>query len=137
LLLLLPIKVRMMDKYTLTSVGISTLQELLYSLSDDELRAEAELLAADPCVWIAAHIELQVHQLECLRSIHEDFLRIFGWNVSAALLTRRPISLSYRVDEMSNDPTKKLCILYNCKVSSHWADDHHLSTGSLDIVITQ
>ncbi|MCR5863422.1 hypothetical protein LRS05_15430 [Flavobacterium sp. J372] len=125
-----------MDKFPLTSVGISTLQELLHSLSNDKLRAEAELLAADPCAWIAAHIELEVRQLECLRIVQQDFLRMFGWNVAAALIARRPISLSYRADASRNDPAKKSCILYNCKVSSHYADNHYSSTGSLDIVIT-
>ena len=126
----------MMDKHPLTSVGISALQESLYSLSNDGLTAEAELLAEDPCAWIAAHIELEVRQLECLRSVQQDFLRMVGWNVAAALMARRPISLSYRADASGNDSGKKPCILYNCKVSSHCNDNHHLSTGSLDLVIT-
>ena len=109
----------------------------MYALSDIELRAEAESLAADPCAWIAAHIELEVRQLECLRSIQVDFLKIFGWNAAAALIARRPISLSYRANASGNDTTNKSCILYSCKVSSHWADDHHSSTGSLDIVVTE
>lgn len=126
-----------MDKHPLTSVGINALQESLYTLSNDALRAEAELLAADPCAWIAGHIELEVHQLECLRSVQQDFLRMFGWNLAAALIARRPISLSYRADVLGNDPDKMPCILYHCKVSSHYADGHHSSTGSLDIVITE
>ncbi len=132
----MPINFKVMDKFPLTSVGISTLQEWLHSLSDDELRAKAELLAADPCAWIAAHIELEVRQLECLRIVQEDFLRMFGWNVAAALIARRPVILSYRADASGN-PTKKSCILYHCKVSSHYTDNHHSSTGSLDIVITE
>lgn len=126
-----------MDKHPLTSVGINALQVSLYSLSDDGLSEEAEFLAADPCAWIAAHIELEVRQLECLRGVQQDFMRMFGWNVAAALIARRPISLSYRADVLGNDPDKKPCILYHCKVSSHYADGHHSSTGSLDIVISE
>jgi len=124
-----------MKKYPLTSYGIRTLQVQLYSLQDEDLCIEAELMAADPLAWIAAHLELEVHQLEFLRSM-EDFLQIIGYNVAAALLARRPISLSYRSDELGNDPSKKPCILYHCKVSSHYTDGHHSSTGSIDIVIT-
>lgn len=126
-----------MEKYPLTSVGISALQASLYTLSDDGLREEAESLAGDPCAWIAAHIELEVRQLEWLRSIQMDFLKMFGWAVAATLLARRPISLSYRADGLGNNTTKKSCILYSFKVSSHWSDDHHTSTGSLDIVMTE
>jgi hypothetical protein len=127
----------MMDKYPLTSGGISTLQEQLYGLSDDELLTEAEVLAADPRAWIAGHLELEVRQLECLRSIQEDFIQMFGWNIAAAVLGRRPITLSYRADESGNKSDTESCILYNCRVSSHFADGIVTSTGSLDIVVTE
>lgn len=126
-----------MEKYPLTSVGISTLQELLYSLSDDELRVDAELLAADPRAWIAGHLELEVHQLECLRNIQEGFMQILGWNIAAAVLGRRPITLSHRGDLVKNVTDKKSCILFNCSISSHFADEIITSTGSLDIVFTE
>ncbi|MCW4469828.1 hypothetical protein OGH69_12680 [Flavobacterium sp. MFBS3-15] len=123
-----------MDKFPLTSVGISTIQEVLYSLSDAELRAEAELLAADARAWIAEHIELEVRQLECLRSITESFMQMLGWNIAAALLGRRPITFSYRHDIESYVANEKPCLLYNCRVTSHFADDIITATGNLDIV---
>ena len=135
-LLPLPLYVRIMDKFPLTSVGISTLQEVLYSLSDAELRAEAELLAADARAWIAEHIELEVRQLECLRSITESFMQMLGWNIAAALLGRRPITLSCRQDIESNSTYEKPGLLYNWRASSHVADVIITTTGGLDIVFT-
>ncbi len=135
-LLPLPLYIRIMDKFPLTSVGISTLQEVLYSLNDAELRAEAELLAVDARAWIAEHIELEVRQLECLRSITESFMQMLGWNIAAALLGRRPITLSCRQEIESNSTYEKPCLLYNCRASSHVADDIIIATGGLDIVFT-
>jgi len=133
----LPLNFTIMEKYPLTTHGISTLQELLYGLGDEELRAEAESLAAEPQAWIAGHLELEVRQLECLRSIQDGFMQIFGWNIAAAVLGRRPITLSYRRDSISNAPDTKSCVLFNCKVSSHYADGIMTATGSLDIVVTE
>ena len=126
----------MMDKYPLTSVGFSKLQRMLYSLGDKELRAEAESLAADPLAWIAGYIEMEVHQLEYLRCIGESFMQMLGWNMAAALLGRRPITLSYRHDTESNAANEKPCLLYNCRVTSHVADDIITATGNLDIVFS-
>lgn len=116
---------------------MDTLQAQLYCLGDEDLRVEAELLAADPCAWIAGHIELEVQQLECLRSIDEGFMQMLGWNIAAAVLGRRPITLTYRKDGVRNDIATKSCILYKCGVSSHFADASITSTGSLDIVFTE
>jgi hypothetical protein len=130
----LPINVGMMDKFPLTSVGVSELQRMLYSLGDKELRAEAESLAADPLAWIAGYIEMEVHQLECLRSIEESFMQMLGWNIAVALLGRRPITFSYRHVKESNVANEKPCLLYNCRVTSHVADNIITATGNLDIV---
>jgi hypothetical protein len=137
-LLLVPLGINLcvMKKHPFTSYGIGTLQQQLYSLGDEDLRAEAASLAADPCSWIASHIELEVHQLECLRSIEEGFMQVFGWNIAASVLGRRPVTVSYKRGPRRDDPIKKYCILYTFRLTSHLGASVTL-TGSLDIVFTE
>ncbi|MFP9097719.1 hypothetical protein ACLI09_01590 [Flavobacterium sp. RHBU_24] len=88
-----------MGKYPFTENGIKDLLQQLYSLDDEDLYEETIALSDDPCGWIAAHIELQVHQLECLRSYPNNTMRIFGWSAASLLLSRCPVEVVNISDE--------------------------------------
>lgn len=124
-----------MSKFSLTPVGVEAFTAQLYKSSNDNLRSEAVLLAEDPRAYIAAHFEVPVHQLEFLRDLNEGFVRILGWNLAIALLSRRPITYSMRNDIAELSSCKDACILLSSQLSHHIGEDVVSATGKVTVQV--
>ena len=122
-----------MKKHPLTSSGIDNLQAALHMLDDTKLQAEAELLAEDPRGWIAAHIEMPVHQFEFFRDLKDSFVLLLGWNLAIALLSRRPVNFTVMNDCMKTGNCKDACILLHSQFYHHLVAGTISATGQLNV----
>lgn len=89
-----------MKKYPFTRKGLAALQDKLHAQRQSELMKQAVSIAIDPLSWIAENFELQVTQLEKLRTLPEDFRTSVGWCLAAAVFSRTPI-LVYSMEALS------------------------------------
>lgn len=78
----------------MSTEGILQVLQQCYQKDPGSLRLEADSLADDPLCWLMSNFELQVHELENLRSLPEDLLQTAGWCLAATILSRVPIQLS-------------------------------------------
>jgi len=115
-----------MVKFSLIPTGVEAFTAQLYKLSNDKLRNEAVVLAEDPLAYIAAHFEVQLHQLEFLRNLDESFVHILGWSMAIAVLSRRPITYSMMNDMAEFSSCRGTCILLSSQFS------HHLDEGVIN-----
>ncbi|WP_299568461.1 hypothetical protein [uncultured Pedobacter sp.] len=74
-----------MSKVSLSAVGIQTLQDNLYALSEAELFAEAAAVKADFVAWVDAKIALTSSQLTWLQGIDPLFTEYLGIKTCIAL----------------------------------------------------
>jgi len=123
-----------MVKFTLNERGFSAFCTYLYSGNDGELEQQVVMLTVDPVAYFAANFEMNVFQLEYLRSLNRSGLLLLGYSMGAALLGRRPITISFRRDKTELRCADS-CILVTCKISSHCSGEQNSTTGDLNIII--
>lgn len=122
-----------MEKFTFSSEGIREYTAEIYGLSDDRLYTEALSLAEDFPAHMALRFELQVHQVEYLRSIKRSFADLLGWKLAAAVLCRRPINFIIIDEEISAADCILKCIMASSKISSHYSEGVITTSGELTI----
>lgn len=71
-----------MNKFPLTSEGVTTLTETLYQLPQQDLQDEADAVGDDFGLWIQTHFELTSTQITYLNNIDQ------GWKNDAASETK-------------------------------------------------
>lgn len=122
-----------MEKFTLSRQGVQQYTKYIYSFTDDKLRAEAMLFAKDFLAHIALRFELQVYQLEHLRSITRNFTDVLGWTFAAAMVCRRPLQFMLVLqDGPANDATTD-CVMLGCGFTAHYESGVLNATGELRI----
>jgi hypothetical protein len=122
-----------MEKFPLTTDGFAGLFEMLYSLDDSQLEAEAEGAVADTCGWIAKHFELQVYQLEFLRSLKRSFTNNLGYCIGLAMNVRRPVRLINIAGDSGSVSCSEACLLLKITITSHFANGELVSTGEVAV----
>jgi hypothetical protein len=122
-----------MAKFSLTQTGVEGFTAKLYKFSNEKLRSEATLLAEDPRAYIAAQFEMQVHQLEFIRNLNDDFMCILGWSLATALLSRRPITYSMMNDITDVSSCNDACILLSSQFSHHLGEGAVSATGKITV----
>lgn len=76
------------NKYELSTRGFAAFSSHLYEGTEASLSEHANAVARDVLGWLFSNFELQVHQVESLRALPQETLRILGWCTAAAIASK-------------------------------------------------
>ncbi|MFA6276308.1 MAG: hypothetical protein WC622_06140 [Pedobacter sp.] len=123
-----------MKKFPFTNAGFLALQHDLYSLSDEVLKIEADLVLNYFDYWMDNHFELSNNQLSYLKAIDPRAKPLLIFNTSFAIENRLPIILNKARN--SNDSEQGKIIWHKSTLSaSSGGHTGYKASGALEINI--
>jgi len=123
-----------MIKFLFTDENFVKLQGDLYKLSDEALRAEAELIQHDFLAWMSVRFNFSDGQIKYFDAIKHKEKKLLAFDISFAVENRLPMTLN-KLDHVNETYHENIGLLKNKSLTKNRNAISYITNGILQINI--